>query len=582
MSMINDPIFPRAVSFDSGDARSVGARRFPRRLSRPWQHHWVVNLVCRVLLGAFVAFGALGVLFLVTVNVAPESPVTPNAWAVNKEGTWLITLAVGCGIIRIVLSMWFRVQLRSVRYGAVEFHHRSKLPVDMNGLVRVKRLLVRAGSTYSDAEISEASIHLTNPALLNYRIGHELDLTSHMYSHTVTRAITTLDAGESHNFAIIHRARKGAILDNFSVEVDGKKSSDLGFSDGQALTSIALTAIYQRLLGSIDKVFNDQLWPSILTGITSEFPTLSSAQAYYPAVAKDGRAVVADPVTENGHPLLFGHCLAQLQNRLIASFQKRGQSPSDIELRSIHAFVTLVTELAEHHVLWTDISPNTVSRSAQNWRRVVVKYATRHSPEWGGVGERTRMKLSFVPKSLAMLMPLASEAHSYHLELKIPNGMYFYSLNEYLVEDSSKASKSAFQEVEKKFSRASRLVRLVSRLKRGLTLYWFRRRVRAVCLWLMSRNERMRKNRLFARVLDKYRSMVAPAIVLTARSMYGRPAFRCNQVGLGIAHVYTRGISNLETYDLARGVGSSVAAQIRLEIREKPPGILLPVALLGT
>ncbi|WP_231999753.1 hypothetical protein, partial [Mycobacterium sp. 1245852.3] len=364
------------------------------------------------------------------------------------------------------------------------------------------------------------------------------------------------------------------ILDNFSLSIDGQDSSSLSLRESRTLTAAALTQECSRLLGAAaSTLVGDMLWLSILTGVLSEYPTTSESPGFS-VTGESNFGSMSTYLDSDEVCLRLGHYVAEFARRLSEN------SSSDEQHSENRAFIALILELAESQVVWAEL-PIKNKRSGSSMR-VITEYSTRHLPEWGALSESIRMQTGLIPKKLGIVLPLALEGHSYHLEIAAPEGMYFYDLQTFMVEDSAKARNWTTFELPRR-TRLEKLPRIyqfrqrgrkqLEHLKRSAQFYW--RLLGSIAMnktdaHIVASARRVRQLHSQSRF-----TWVAPGILGET------PSLRTNDRGLGSAHVYARSVNDIRTKTLNTGAESNVVPQLRWELRERPPGILLPGLFLG-
>lgn len=569
------------LSFDSTDMYGDLRRPMTHRAYRGAGQGAFSRAVCSLLVLAASGAMSLGLLLLYRIDTADGTPVLQpdDIQHQHQRAYALIGIGLATLALRVALSSWAKIGLRDARlnYGERSMLN-STLAINGDAYSRAKHALYRGLEIYHDEEIVNAYVSLANPAQLNSRIGHTFHINKGFYVHNVVRKVRR---GLEHStvdrvFSVVHRAKKGVILDGFSIEIDGRAASSLSLPESRALTAVALTYKYFELRGRPKKFPEDDLWYTILTGVLSEFPTTSKVVA-----RRKFDATLRGAST-------FEDSLAELRIRIEGSPPYRAGSVSD---RDIRVFTSLVKELGTNQVIWTELPASgflqnkKVGRSSREmysdrWARVLVRYAALQRTAWGATSESVRMKLGMMPKKVGMELPLASESHSYHLEVIAPDGMYFYDLKPHLSENPSVgATTRRASGVWPTFWQAAQAIcsRLVSWRK-----YQWRRVVYIVHVWrhVLINNKGDSDIRSAIQRLRSERFEQDSVSLQTLRTDIS-PSYRTNERGLSSAHVYTRAIGNLLVSNSGNMEGVPVVPHIRWELRERPPGILLPAVFLG-
>lgn len=155
-----------------------------------------------------------------------------------------------------------------------------------------------------------------------------------------------------------------------------------------------------------------------------------------------------------------------------------------------------------------------IARPPNGRSRLEIEFKKHLSLRDQSIYEKVRFRLGLIPRSLTMSLESSLEAESYHLQFTTPEGMYLYDVD-------------------------ARLMTMET-------------------------------------VASEQRPRNARSQTLTTRSRISNPTLRSNHLGAGFAHLYARGVSDLQLKD-GQGKASSriVIPRVSFEFREKPPGNLM-------
>jgi hypothetical protein len=79
------------------------------------------------------------------------------------------------------------------------------------------------------------------------------------------------------------------------------------------------------------------------------------------------------------------------------------------------------------------VASDTPAPHPETWTRVVAKYTTRRPVNGAGIGEKFRIWFGLRPKKVSLTLAMSAECKSYHMEMKVPEGMYVYRSEHRLV-----------------------------------------------------------------------------------------------------------------------------------------------------
>ncbi|MET8870813.1 hypothetical protein [Nocardia sp. NPDC004604] len=450
---------------------------------------------------------------------------------------WTLTAAALVGaIIRILADE------RSVRRWARKFYGREArffgqwgimLPTECQGKRKIHTYLTTAAKL-PDKALSSAIDHLVSPHSFNRRVGHAIEMENgDYYRHKILKRVelpSTLKGNERIIPAV--RLRKGAPVNDLVFKFGDKRTSALPFDSGQGLVAYALTRKLTALVGNtIDT--NDTVWLSILSAVISEYPKYRSSDS------------------DRGSQFRLHHYLDALQEQMTQSKKATSQE--------IDQFIRLVEELCEDWVIWV-IAPDD---SGSEWQHLVVEHRIIAHDRTSNVYERLRTRLGLQHRNLILVMPLALEAQSYHLDLSAPPGMYLYNVKLALVNSADIKDKMKVARNGKRRTYRETLVALEKRDRhRGSTGGW-KRGIERCCI-----------------ALAIISNDVNGSVRLGVTSKGASPMLISNGLGSNFVHVYARQISSLTLrYDTVRY--GFIVPVAKLEFRERPPGNIAIVTLLS-
>lgn len=233
---------------------------------------------------------------------------------------------------------------------------------------------------------------LTAPQLFVRRLTQAVTFTSTHYVETLTRSIAV---GAEDGFLLlpILRPRKGQIVNQLSVSVNGQRASTLIHFETQGVVVFLIRALcYQALGHDIDRRNPKLIGDILITCCSSNLPE-------------------PDKLTS-----------------LIADIKGASRSTDDgpSHLRSLTSLVEL---LAQHYLVIS------VSRTQpeETRLRLVVSVTRPRRDTFGTFTRRIRNSLGLIPRSMLILIPYASEARSYHLQASVPEGAYIFRASPQLV-----------------------------------------------------------------------------------------------------------------------------------------------------
>lgn len=253
----------------------------------------------------------------------------------------------------------------------------------------------------------------------------------------------------------------------------------------------------------------------------SNWLTLMSAVCSDSPVSADSRALLWDQESKSFRMLKENPTLRTTLENESHRMISAGAPPT-----SVVALIAAIENLAKINVFWCMVRSKDENKESDLNLRAEVFFRTHLDATAQSRYERIRIRLGLIPRGFTMPMPLALRCGSYHLDFATPEGMYLY--------DTSIRVEAA--EIDHSRSAAP---------KAGL-----------------------------AANLDSH--------VLSGK--YGRtnPVLKTSRTGSGFAHVYCRGIGEIELQRAGGGLDRHrIVPSVSFEFREIPPGNLLWAVLLA-
>lgn len=374
----------------------------------------------------------------------------------------------------------------------------------------VDEILTYCHTRFDQDSITSARMHLMSPWLVTPRVGHSIDPTDLDERNTYIRRIDQIRRTNSYEqIAIVHRAEKGKAPSGLALSLDGDEWSTLSARDAQAVVLGVVHSMYRQLAGVRPAAHLNVLFECLATAVMSDKPVLTSSLATAPDTGFTA-------VTPDGKALTLKHYIEAMRNGIL----ELGQPKSKVD-----QFIYTLAELARDQIIWCSISVPRIGDDNPPWNRLTYSYLAPATPR-RNISERTRGILGMAPRRLRYFVPVAREAHSYHLDIGIPEGLYLYRGYIMLIETTP-------QEWDAEGTKSTKR----DRATRGLAL---------------------------------------------ASPGYTLPRARVTGTGGSRAYAYFRSMSRIRTVDHANTITRRVTPTVIIELRERLPGVLLPTLLLST
>lgn len=318
-----------------------------------------------------------------------ESGVVEKSYQADKAELrwWLLGAAVLVILLRIAMAEKWRRRRRSEK-------QRSDIDLPLvrnptSGVTIAESAAVGIRSEFDASAYEFVVKSLASPVSITGRTTQTLSLNEQSVKHSVRRTLRlpALPANGKVVFPIlVHRARKGILIDSFTCEVNGKRVSTLSYEENQAMTHVAVNLFLAALLD--EKTLSKkqvEIWDSIMTAICSSQPVRS--QEFHKYVKEFAR-----------------------QLKTIAPHYK------------VDELAGIVTDLSVSYLVWAR-----VTRESATEVRLGTSYTVPGTAQMLNIADRLRIRLGLLPRQLNFLLPLALETRSFHLSLELPDGMYLYS-----------------------------------------------------------------------------------------------------------------------------------------------------------
>ncbi|MDR6910845.1 hypothetical protein J2W54_002798 [Rhodococcus fascians] len=514
------------MSFDPVDYVGESAESIHTWRTPSWKQRVVGRVATRALSIITVVLMTFGLVALLPFGTNSRAVIQYESRLHYEVAAWLISGSMVALLLRILIG------LRAAR------RYRKRISLSLptvvrscpDAITRVRETVEAAFNRFNDVELASAALHLTQPSVASPRVGHRILLSGKYDEHELIRRVDQIRQADSYEqLVVVHRVRKSALLSDFQIKIDGKEWTTLSQRDSSLVLVGALTALYDRFES---KTVDEERFTSLLTAVLADHPVEESSSE-----VSDGEAA------DFGSVSTLERYLATLELSLLNQNSERGLE--------VHNFISNLRELSKYYIIWTGIPvpavDGQVSTSSPAWNRVWYRYVVRSRPKTKDWSELVRVAIGLFPRKLRYLAPVALEARSYHLDLVVPEGFYLYESGLEFIETSPLS-----------WSNAESLRRLQMIQK-------------AVADRLSMRDR-------FAYVLHRRRGYERK---LAMGPPSARGFFKLSGVGSMHAHAYLRNISRVYSTNSHGRYPSGIVPAVRFELREQPPGFLLPVMLIS-
>ena len=242
--------------------------------------------------------------------------------------------------------------------------------------------------TSSSRVLAQLLRMVVDPAASVSRITETALYTDEKWVHEITRTLSF--SADSPIIAPIMRTRKGQLIDELSVQVNGNPTSTLPFLESQGAVAALIEVLFCQ-----------------------SFPDAYLEESEY-AKALD--------------TILMACCSASpvgLEQRThldetLRSLQWRRNHPQLFALQE--ALTQLIGFMLDYYFVFVHACPENSLPT-----KIRTSHSTPRSDTLGGLN-RIRMSLGLSVRDAIIELPLATEARSYHFHTTAPDGAYFYNL----------------------------------------------------------------------------------------------------------------------------------------------------------